>query len=157
MCSRGGVDRCVPLAPVAAPQGMSAITDFEITYGTALAATKFHRVVDATGAAASIKSGVSFPPGPRALPLLACRRAGWLSRDHSYSPTAVARPRVRAVHAPCPWRFVGVGGGARLLLPLFVRGRLDGRIWAGCCLVPAPLTGWQPCALLRCVCVCVCV
>lgn len=33
------------------------ITDFEVTYGSALAANKFHRVVGATGAAANINTG----------------------------------------------------------------------------------------------------
>jgi len=40
---------------------MSAITDFEVTYGSALAANKFHRVVTATGEGADINKGGGSP------------------------------------------------------------------------------------------------
>jgi hypothetical protein len=40
-----------------APGNMSAITDFEVTYGGALATNKFHRIVDATGAGVDMNAG----------------------------------------------------------------------------------------------------
>jgi hypothetical protein len=36
---------------------MSAITDFEVTYGGALATNKFHRIVDAAGAGVDMNAG----------------------------------------------------------------------------------------------------